>query len=190
MRTHDLAQFSQDDEYIYFTAGSEARIKVFVLPVPTSKPGPDKKHASPFNLTGEHCISAIQPLSGGRLLYSQNSFTKPNDVYIIRGLDQLPASYDSWDHDTKDLNAQSFAVSQLTKFTEEELKGKDLDAGEEFYFDGAEKKIQGWILKPKGYSKEDKKKWAPLLLIHGGPQGAWEDAWSTRWNPNGMARVH
>ena len=66
------------------------------------------------------------------------SFTKPNDAYIIRGLDQLPASYDSWDHDTKDLSAQSFGVSQLTRFTEEELKGKDLDVGEEFYFDGAE----------------------------------------------------
>jgi len=118
-------------------------------------------------------------------LYSQSSFTKPNDVYIIRGLDQLPASYDSWDDDTKGLNAKSFAVTQLTRFTEEELKDKTLDAGEEFYFHGAEKKIQGWILKPKGYSKDDEKKWAPLLLIHGGPQGAWEDGWSTRWNPNG-----
>lgn len=122
-------------------------------------------------------------------MYSQSSFTKPNDVYIIRGLDQLPASYDSWDHDTKGLNAQTFAVTQLTKFTEEELKGKVLDPGEDFYFDGAERKIQGWILKPKGYREGDKKKWPPLLFIHGGPQGAWEDGWSTRWNPNGMARL-
>jgi dipeptidyl aminopeptidase/acylaminoacyl peptidase len=156
-----------------------------VLPVPTSKPDSDKKLASPFKLTDEHTISAIQPLSGGRLLYSQSSFTKPNDAYIIRKLDQLPASYDSWDNDTKDLKAESFTVSQLTRFTEGELKDKHLDGGEEFYFDGAERKIQGWILKPKGYSKNDKKKWAPLLLIHGGPQGAWGDGWSTRWNPNG-----
>ena len=161
-----------------------------MLPVPASKPHSGKKLASPFNLTDEHSTSAIQPLSGGRLLYSQSSFTKPIDVYIVRGLDQLPTSYDSWDHDTKDLKPQSFTVNQLTKFTEEELKGKSLDAGEEFYFDGAEKRIQGWILKPKGYSKGDKKKWAPLLFIHGGPQGAWEDAWSTRWNPNGMALFH
>lgn len=26
---------------------------------------------------------------------------------------------------------------------------------------------------------------AIVMLIHGGPQGAWEDQWSTRWNPNG-----
>lgn len=155
-----------------------------MLPVPDSKPG--KELTSPFALTTEHTTSAIQPLSGGRLLYSQSAFTKPNDVYVIRGLDKLPASYDSWDRDTKDLDYKSFAVSQLTRFTEGELKGKSLDAGEEFHFDGAEKRIQGWILKPKGYSGDDKKKWAPLLLIHGGPQGAWEDGWSTRWNPNGI----
>ena len=183
---HAFLQFSEDDKHIYLTAGSEARVKVFVLPVPTSKPGPGKKLASPFELTSEHNTNTIQPLSGGRLLYSQNSFTKPNDVYVIRGLHQLPASYDSWDDDTKNLNAGSFTVSQLTRFTEEELEGKSLNAGEDFYFDGAERKIQGWILKPKGYSEHDKKKWAPLLLIHGGPQGAWEDGWSTRWNPNGM----
>ena len=28
------------------------------------------------------------------------------------------------------------------------------------------------------------KKYPVVFLIHGGPQGAWEDAWSTRWNPS------
>ncbi|KAF9649811.1 alpha/beta-hydrolase [Thelephora ganbajun] len=130
--------FSEDDKYIYFTAGSKARVKVFVLPVPASKPGSDKKLASPFKPTDEHTTSAIQPLPGSRLLYFQNSFTKPNDVHLTRGLNQLPAS-----------------VSQLTRFTEE-LNGKSLDAGEEFYFDGAEMKIQGWILKLKGYRKNNR----------------------------------
>ena len=181
-------QFSDDDKFIYLTAGSEARVKIFVLPVPDSKPTSDKELPLPFKLTDEHTISAIQPLSGGRLLYSQNSFTKPNDVYVIHGLDQLPTSWDSWDYDTKGLSVQSFRVSQLTRFTEGELKGKYLYCGEEFYFDGAERKIQGWILKPKGYDKGDRKKWPPLLLIHGGPQDAWRDAWSTRWNPNGMTQ--
>jgi dipeptidyl aminopeptidase/acylaminoacyl peptidase len=26
------------------------------------------------------------------------------------------------------------------------------------------------------------------LLIHGGPQSAWEDNWSTRWNPQVFAQ--
>ena len=28
------------------------------------------------------------------------------------------------------------------------------------------------------------KKYPVVFLIHGGPQGAWEDAWSSRWNPS------
>lgn len=42
-------------------------------------------------------------------------------------------------------------------------------------------KMQMWILKPPGF--DPKKKWPVAFLVHGGPQGAWEDGWSYRWNP-------
>ena len=41
--------------------------------------------------------------------------------------------------------------------------------------------MQMWILKPPGFDAA--KKWPVAYLIHGGPQGAWEDGWSNRWNP-------
>jgi dipeptidyl aminopeptidase/acylaminoacyl peptidase len=41
--------------------------------------------------------------------------------------------------------------------------------------------MQMWILKPPGF--DPKKKWPLAFLVHGGPQGAWEDGWSNRWNP-------
>jgi len=40
--------------------------------------------------------------------------------------------------------------------------------------------MQMWILKPPGF--DAKKKWPVAYLVHGGPQGAWEDSWSFRWN--------
>jgi dipeptidyl aminopeptidase/acylaminoacyl peptidase len=40
--------------------------------------------------------------------------------------------------------------------------------------------MQMWLLKPPGF--DPKKKWPVVYLIHGGPQGAWEDGWSFRWN--------
>jgi dipeptidyl aminopeptidase/acylaminoacyl peptidase len=42
-------------------------------------------------------------------------------------------------------------------------------------------KMQMWILKPPGFDAN--KKWPVAFLVHGGPQGAWEDGWSYRWNP-------
>jgi dipeptidyl aminopeptidase/acylaminoacyl peptidase len=41
--------------------------------------------------------------------------------------------------------------------------------------------VQMWILKPPGFDATKKN---PLVFwVHGGPQGAWLDSWSTRWNP-------
>jgi len=37
------------------------------------------------------------------------------------------------------------------------------------------------VYKPSNF--EEGKKYPLALLIHGGPQGAWGDSWSTRWNP-------
>ncbi|HEV3385859.1 MAG TPA: S9 family peptidase [Gemmata sp.] len=42
-------------------------------------------------------------------------------------------------------------------------------------------KMQMWILKPPGF--DPAKKWPVAYLVHGGPQSAWKDAWSYRWNP-------
>jgi dipeptidyl aminopeptidase/acylaminoacyl peptidase len=41
--------------------------------------------------------------------------------------------------------------------------------------------MQMWLLKPPGFDPQ--KKWPLVYLVHGGPQGAWEDGWSYRWNP-------
>src|SRR5262249_25456597 len=41
--------------------------------------------------------------------------------------------------------------------------------------------MQMWVLKPPGF--DPSKKWPLAYLVHGGPQGAWEDGWSYRWNP-------
>ena len=43
---------------------------------------------------------------------------------------------------------------------------------------GAE--IQSLLLKPPGFDSNTK--YPALVLVHGGPQSAWDDAWSYRWN--------
>jgi dipeptidyl aminopeptidase/acylaminoacyl peptidase len=41
--------------------------------------------------------------------------------------------------------------------------------------------IQYWMLTPPNFDAAGK--YPVVFLIHGGPQGVWADAWSTRWNP-------
>jgi dipeptidyl aminopeptidase/acylaminoacyl peptidase len=54
---------------------------------------------------------------------------------------------------------------------------------EPFWFTGSVKhKVQGFLLKPPNFDAA--KKYPVKFLMHGGPQGAWGDDWSFRWNPN------
>lgn len=41
--------------------------------------------------------------------------------------------------------------------------------------------MQMWVLTPPGFDRS--RKWPLAFLVHGGPQGAWADGWSFRWNP-------
>ena len=67
-----------------------------------------------------------------------------------------------------------------------DLKRNDMES---FWFTGAEgAKVQGFIVKPPDFGPANPNKKYPVkFLIHGGPQGAWGDAWSYRWNPELMA---
>ena len=50
-----------------------------------------------------------------------------------------------------------------------------------FWFEGAGgTKVHGAIVRPPHFDAP--KKYPTLLLIHGGPEGAWEDSWTYRWN--------
>jgi dipeptidyl aminopeptidase/acylaminoacyl peptidase len=46
-------------------------------------------------------------------------------------------------------------------------------------------RMQAWMVTPPGF--DEHKKYPALFWVHGGPQGAWEDAWSWRWNPQVLA---
>ncbi len=71
---------------------------------------------------------------------------------------------------------------QLTKVNAALLEKLDLPRPESVTVKGAGgTPMQMWILKPPGF--DAKKKWPLVYLVHGGPQGAWEDGWSYRWNP-------
>ncbi|KAF9483390.1 hypothetical protein BDN70DRAFT_873894 [Pholiota conissans] len=194
-RSPDSLAFSKDDTFLYLTAGDEAKIKVFALPVPptpsesTAHPKFDAKYTTPIALTHSKAASGLQVLPGHKLLFSQSSFTSPNDAFVIRNTKAIQEAILAAGGDKDKVLADVVKVDKLTGFADADLKGKELSEGEEFWFKGAlEKDVQGWALKPKGWKAGEKKKWPAILLIHGGPQGAWEDQWSTRWNPNVFAQ--
>jgi dipeptidyl aminopeptidase/acylaminoacyl peptidase len=57
----------------------------------------------------------------------------------------------------------------------------DLPKMESFWFAGANgTKVEGFVVRPPNF--DPGKKYPVKYLLHGGPQTAWGDAWSYRWN--------
>jgi dipeptidyl aminopeptidase/acylaminoacyl peptidase len=73
------------------------------------------------------------------------------------------------------------SVNEVAQPNKSLLAELDLPRPESVEVDIEGGKMQMWILKPPGF--DPAKKWPVAYLVHGGPQGAWEDGWSYRWNP-------
>ena len=71
---------------------------------------------------------------------------------------------------------------QLTDLNHAVLSRVAMSPLESFWFTGASNdKVEAFFIKPPTFDL--KKKYPVKFLIHGGPQGAWGDDWSYRWNP-------
>ena len=96
------------------------------------------------------------------LIYSKSTFNSPPDLFRISpdgsGAKQLTNENASWLNQVATPQHESLTVAGAA---------------------GAS--IQFWLLKPPNF--DPGKKYPAVFLIHGGPQGAWEDGWSYRWNP-------
>jgi dipeptidyl aminopeptidase/acylaminoacyl peptidase len=80
------------------------------------------------------------------------------------------------------LNADGSGLARVTKANDALLAPFGLRPSESVTYTGAAgKQVQAWIVKPPDF--DPAKKYPLLILIHGGPQGVWGDAWSYRWNP-------
>ena len=160
--------------------GDLGHVKIFYVDLPVTPSGAsinggyavlEVEEPTPYSLTIQHTASLPQSLPNGRILFTQNSLTTPNDIWLLSGLDKPN---------------EPLKLKQVSHFAVTHLQGLGLSSAEEFWFEGANgTKVHGFALKPKGWKEGKKKGYPAVLLIHGGPQGAWEDAWSTRWNPNG-----
>jgi dipeptidyl aminopeptidase/acylaminoacyl peptidase len=124
--------------------------------------------------------SAIQLVSGGFnddlafdhggniLVFTRMSIRRPNEIYKIVLSD--------WGTKTAPDSLQLTHIDD-TIFSRVQMEGL-----EPFWFPGAHgDKVEGFLVKPPNFDAT--KKYPVKFLVHGGPQGAWGDDWSYRWNP-------
>lgn len=106
--------------------------------------------------------------------YTNYTFSKTGEAYtfIVVGMDRPPEVFG-----TRMNGSELLPLSKANDSFREQLNLPRPDSVKVKIEDGT---MQMWILKPPGFDAA--KKYPVAYLVHGGPQGAWEDAWSFRWN--------
>ena len=101
---------------------------------------------------------------GRTFVFASSSMASPAEVYKANT-------------DGSGLTALSSANAQL-----------NLKPAEEIEWTGAlGRKVHGYIIKPNNF--DPSRKYPLAVLIHGGPQSAWNDNWGYRWNPQVFANA-
>ena len=86
------------------------------------------------------------------------------------------------------VNADGNGLKALTTANKAALANFGLKKPEEMDWKGAlNANVHGFLLKPANF--DPAKKYPLIVLIHGGPQGAWSDNWGYRWNPQIFANA-
>jgi dipeptidyl aminopeptidase/acylaminoacyl peptidase len=117
------------------------------------------------NLHADDLAISIEP--NWRIFFTRMSAQAPNEI---------------WRVDESVVEHQVKPVSHpVTHMNDALLSQIDMQPLESFTFKGANgEDVQGFMVKPPGF--DPNKKYPLKFLIHGGPQGAWGNSWSYRWN--------
>ncbi|HEY1210711.1 MAG TPA: S9 family peptidase [Terracidiphilus sp.] len=123
----------------------------------------------------------LHPTSDGNtLIASRMSVSSPQEVVQI-DVNRLDNTACTCFWESPSIFPIFRGVTSITHLNDALLAQLDLPKMEDFWFtarDGT--KLQGFLIRPPGF--DAKKKYPVKFLIHGGPQGAWGDDWSYRWN--------
>jgi dipeptidyl aminopeptidase/acylaminoacyl peptidase len=157
-RNVETFAWGADSRTIYFQTEDKAEMPIYAI---AASPGSSPKVVLADSFNGDFTISH----DGRTFALTRSSLAMPAEIFVAK---------------TDGTN-----VRQLTYENAALLAQLDLPAAEPFWFAGAEgTQVEGLLLRPAHFDAS--RKYPMLLLVHGGPQGEWDDAWGYRWNPEVM----
>lgn len=149
-----------DSKRLFYTIEDRGRVTLQLTPVSGA--------GSQTVVSGASHIDDVQFTPDGKtMIYTEHSAAKPIEIFKAA--------------------ARSTPVP-MTRLNDAVLADYVTPVPEEFTVDGADKaKVHSLMLKPADFNP--KKKYPVLFLIHGGPEGAWGQSWTYRWNPQVFANA-
>jgi dipeptidyl aminopeptidase/acylaminoacyl peptidase len=145
--------WSKDSSTIYFLAENETQHPVYAMPA--------KAGATPKKVVDGFNAGMSLSEDGKTLLLTRSSLTMPSELFVSA--------------------SDGSGLRQVTHTNDTLLAKLDMNGPETFWFDGAEgTRLQAMLIRPPQF--DAKKRYPMLVLLHGGPQTMWSNAWGYRWN--------
>ncbi len=176
-----------DSRAIYIASGDSGEQPLYQLRL-------DQRSFAQMTEAGEYGSLSISG-DGQNLVATRMKVDEPSEVFALYP-EKIRTSVDTVEIKPKrgepvspPANGASItyaAQRQLTDLNTSIVARLDLSKMEQYWFTGAEgARVQGFVVRPPNFNPA--MKYPVKFLIHGGPQGAWGNAWSYRWNPELMA---
>ena len=123
---------------------------------------------------------AVTPDSG-TLVFTRVSVEAPTEIFTAPTVQPLSTPTKPVRLDDSKLTVKAVVGKQLTHLNDSVLSQISMQPLEPFWFTSGKDNVEGFIVKPPNFDANQK--YPVKFLIHGGPEGAWDDSWSFRWNP-------
>ncbi len=146
--------WSPDSTRIFFTVEDRGRTGLQMVPATGG--------GSRNIISGSSSLDDVQFTSDGRtMIYTEESGSRPAEIFRVNssGGNEVALTH---------LNDALLARVQLTPLEEMSVESADRT------------RVHAFVVKPPGFTETGK--YPVLFLIHGGPQGAWGETWTYRWN--------
>ena len=161
--------------FLFFTAEEAGSARIYYTSLDFVKPSVVKTALQGY----DDDLTFVQNNNITFLLFSKMSISAPTEIY------KSPWVLDNTPHCGEtggDICSSQDPNFKLTHLNDAVLSQIAMSPLEPFWFTGAHgDKVEGFLVKPPNFDAS--KKYPVKFLIHGGPQGAWGDDWSYRWNP-------
>lgn len=146
--------WAPDSKVLYFDADVEANDPLYAV----SLKGDTVRKIVPEKTN--HAVS-ISP-DGKKLYFLQASAVRPAEIYSV--------------------NSTGKNLTRISGINDTVFAHLDVPVPQAFWFTGAaDVRVHSWLFFPPGFDAT--RKYPLIMLVHGGPQGSWGNAWSYRWNP-------